>query len=231
MTAPAIVTWLWGEKYSPEHVIRLGEQIRAHTTHEHRLVCVTDRKRIEGWHCVPMPERRPGLEREAIRMWTFSEAAMKLIGDRTLTLDVDMIVCGDLAPFLSERADFAIWKSDSVGKHGYALNPSVMLQRWPNCQLLWKRFMKDPAWVMRNARYAGWTGTEQAVISYYMASAKPRLWTEEDGIYSARLLEDPVDLSIAEPPSDARIVSFHGKRDPADRDLHKRAPWLSKFWG
>ncbi len=231
MTAPAIVTWLWGDKYTAEHVTRLGDQIREKTTHPFRLVCVTDRPAIPGWQCVPLPARLPGTKRQSIRLWTFSEAAMKAIGDRTLTLDIDMIVCGDLAPFLSERADFAIWRSDSTGRHGYALNPSVMLQRWPNCQFIWKRWGKDPEWVLRNALRAGWTTQDQAVISYQMCTEPHVQWTEADGIYSARLLEDPVDRSIAEPPADARIVSFHGKKDPADPALQERAPWLLKYWG
>ena len=232
---PTIVVWLWGDKYSDRHVHMLQAQLQISYPKPHRFVCITDRKSIRGVETIPMPDRASGMVSESIRMWIFSKYARNRLGDWIFMLDLDMILTGDISDLVDDAAPFRIWKSDSFGSHGYALNPSVLLHRNKTMEYLWKRFAQDPAWELKNARKAGWTGTEQAVIGFHLSVDQPDVpvWTAEHGIISYRhLVTDPKEFDLDLPPGGAaRIVSFHGRRDPADPKLRKRAPWIRQYWG
>lgn len=230
-----IVTWLWGTKYTDRHVQVLKHHVSQKMMNlpegeRWRFLCISDRKRIAGVDCVPMPTRRPGMDREGIRLWMFSKEARGILGEKFLNLDVDVAVLGDITDLCLDPAPFKIWRSDSNGRHGFAYNPTVLLHKENALEKVWKRYGKDPVWELKNAHYAGWTGTEQAIIARHVHHHGPPVWTDEDGILSYRLLRH---LNGKEPLGHApecRILSFHGKADLGSAELQAKEPWLKEYW-
>jgi hypothetical protein len=130
---------------------------------------------------------------------------------------------------VTRHEPFVIWRSESVGPQGYALNPSVMLLAAGAQAAIYDRFRRDPRGELAAARNAGFTGTEQAIIGYRLAGTPVPVWTDADGIVSYRSLMTRTDRDLL-PPAGTRIVSFHGRRDPSDSALQARAPWIREHW-
>lgn len=209
-----VVTWKWGNKYTCAHVTNLRRGLETHLHLPFRLVVISDDEGLPDR--LPMPDRPRGAARESIRLWLFSREA-ETIGDRILNLDLDVVPVSDITPLVDRDEPFVIFKSESRGRLGYALNPSVMLFTPGHLTGLWGAFERDAAGVLRDAARAGFTGSEQAVIGNWFKGDAPATWTERDGIVSFRGLGDKRRL-----PPGTRLVSFHGPHDPA----RIAVPWL-----
>lgn len=208
----AVVCWLWGDKYTPHDVHRLRAQVLEDSPGT-RFVCITDRPHIVGVDTIRMPSFPSAMYRESIRLWTFSKQCRAAVGQPDLLLlDLDLSIVGSIVPFLSDPARVRCYKSDSVGVHGYAWNPSVCLVRGNALEPIWKRFTKDPRWTLRNARAAGWTGTEQAIMGWYFSEpdfAHVQAWNEGEQIRGWRWFRE--NGCPSERPAGLEIVSFHGR--------------------
>lgn len=230
-----VVCWQWGPKYGAAHVLRLRSMVGRNLQVPHQFVCITDRAQRPYYdgpadvRFAPMPDVPAGARAESRRLWILSRQASEL-GSRILNLDVDLVIVDDIGPLVDRPEPFVIWQSESVGPHGYALNPSVMLLNAGHLDGIWQSFKRDPAGALAKAKADGFTGSEQAVIGSHFREALPPVWTAADGIVSYRGLvarHDAVDRPL---PAGARLVSFHGPRDPGDPALQERAPWIKQHW-
>lgn len=211
-TAP----WRYRSTYAPATVHALRRMVARHYAKPHRFVCVTDDPRgLDDIETVPIWSEGIDIKPPEGRNWpscyvrlrAFSAEAREWFGDRYVSLDLDTVITGDLAPLFDRSEDFVIWnETDWPGVQHY--NASIWLLTPGTRTQVWDRF--DPARSPREAFRAGGRGGDQAWISHVLGPGEA-VFTPADGVLSYRrlMLEQGSRL-----PAHARIVNFHGIVDP-----------------
>jgi hypothetical protein len=220
-----VVAWRWGSKYTTDHVRRLQAGVGRHLRLPHRFVCLSDTP-MEDVACQPLPYT--GGPKNCRRLWIFSDEA-KQLGDRLLQIDLDMVITDDITPLVDREEPFVVWKSDSVGAIGYALNPSFLLVTAGARAHVWRTFINDTSGVLMRAR-RDCMGSDQAVMTDLLRDANVPVWTEADGIIAYRVVCGPKGERGATLPDQTRVVSFHGPRDPSHPAFQAASPWLAEHW-
>jgi hypothetical protein len=230
-----VVVWKWGKKYTADHVTRMRSMLARHLHLQHRLVCITDQPNElpDGVEAFTLPPAFPYSTQKCMRrLWMYSPKAKRL-GDRLFQLDLDMVITDDITPLVDRPDPFVIWKSDSNVVHGWGYNPSAMLMTPGAKAHVWHDYLADPKGVCQKAEAAGWwvkVNSDQAIMSYLLANEDVPTWTVEDGIHAYRVCAGKHGQRGKFLPDGARIVSFHGPRDPSTPELHAMSPWLTEHW-
>jgi hypothetical protein len=233
---PSIVCWMWngthlGDRpYQPEHVNTLRRAVARVMPSDHRFICVADSsegfdKEVEVF-ITPDEAKEVGQLRSLEagrfpscfrRLWNFSAGA-KAFGERILCIDIDLVPIKDWMPFFERTEDFVGWrpyrdwgKQIRVGGGIYLLTPGTRTE-------VWTRFRGAQS--AREARMAGFRGSDQAWISYRLAAKEP-YFGRDAGIYSIRDFKFKNVL-----PRDARLVQMNGPVKPWRSDL----PWVKEHW-
>ena len=205
--------------------------VARHLPEKHRFICVTDETRgfSADVEVLPTPEsaKRVGAHRSPEgarfpscyrRLWMFSDEAT-VLGDRVLLVDIDLIVTADLRPLFGRTEEFVGWRpfrdwgnKARFGGGIYLMTPGARTRVWTDF---------TGAAAIQRARSMGYRGSDQAWISYKLASSES-YFDRDSGIYSIR------DLDTAKPllPRDARIVQFNGPTKPWD----SRIPWVREHF-
>lgn len=231
-----VVCWIWndhgGRSYTPNHVNVLRRMFARHLPEKHRFICVTDtdigfENGVEilktppeavqaGYLRSPEGERFPSCYR---RLWMFSEAA-KILGERVMLVDVDLVVTQDVTPLFDNDADFLGWRPyrdwGAKMRYGggiYLLTPGTRAHVWDDF-----KGMKS----VKESRAAGFRGSDQAWISYKLGPDEP-YWPRNAGIYSIRDFHEGRTHIL---PPDARIVQFNGPVKPWNSPLL----WARQHW-
>ena len=231
------VCWRWRppmgyrSSFGPETVYALRDMIRAHYHRPHRFVCVTDQpdvlpeiETIPLWSDLsdmpsPLGHSYPSCYR---RLKVFAPDAGRLFGERLVSIDLDMVITNDITPLFDRPDDFVIWgESDFPGRQHYC--GSLWMLRTGTRTKVWTEF--NPKTSPSLARRAGARGSDQAWLSYILGPSEAT-WTRKDGVYSYR---KHIAIRNNELPADARIVAFHGKRDPWDYRT-RNIPWVAKHY-
>lgn len=206
----SIVVWKWKgtREYTSQQVNALKRMIDANYSDPHDVVCVTDDP--EGLHpdirVIPLPafehvEVAPSLPSCFVRLWGFSKEFGELIGHRFLTLDIDVVITGDMRPIWNKPGKFVAWYDPDIAgvcyQGGmYAMDPGA----YPE---VYEFF--DPTDCPAIANKAGYLGSDQAWISYCLKGlVDVPVWNRHDGVYRARNIHTKGDLQKA------RIVQFAG---------------------
>lgn len=228
-----VTTYLWrdptrdnrGYVCQPEHVRILKNMVERNTTVPHKFVCVTDEE-IEGVETVPMNWEKhvPGTVFARL-MQHNPEWARENLGDRILSLDVDVVVTRSLDNILSREEDFVIWRNPNFPKPQRAFYQSSVQLFTPGARPeLFFDFdpQETPKWV--NYRFGG---REQAWISERL-DWDEAYFDERDGIYGAgRLGGEGV---YSELPDNACIVSFPGARAPWQPEVQEKHQWVKEHY-
>ena len=228
-----IVTYLWrdptrdnrGYICQPEHVRVLQNMIARNVTVPYRFVCVTDEK-IDGVDCVPMDWTKhvPGTVFARL-MQHNPEWCRANLGERVLSLDVDLVVTRNIDHILNRNEDFVIWRNPNFPAPKRAFyQSSVQLFNAGARPGLWTDFdpKETPKWV--NWRFGG---REQAWISERLEWDEA-YFSADDGIYGAgRLGGSGVYTDL---PDNACIVSFPGARAPWQSETQEKHSWLKEHY-
>lgn len=230
-----VVCWKWGKKYSTKHVAKLQSMLRRHLTLPHRIVCLTDKPNELPVGVIPakLPAPPKNDTKCLRRMWLYSAEAARL-GDRLLQIDLDVVIVDNIDDIVGRPEPFVIWKGDSNTVHGWAYNATLMLQTPGAKRYVWDRFIANPVGVMAAADADGWwakVNSDQAAATYLMKDDHDvATWTQADGIYAYRVFAGKHGERGQTLPEGAKIVSFHGPRDPSIADLQAKSPWIAEFW-
>lgn len=213
----SVVTFLWGEKYRPEHVATLERMVARHYAAPFRFFCVTNQPlELAGVECVPdrndfadvANPHGPQAPTCYRRMALFRLDAAETFGERIVQLDLDTVLVGDMRPLWDRADDFVIWQDPLYAKQGCG---SMWMLRAGSQSEVWRAFKREP-WRVRDLAFrAGYRGSDQAAISYLLPHTAR--WTRADGVYSHR-----VDCK-AGLPAGAKAVFFHGRVKPWDAGL------------
>jgi hypothetical protein len=241
-----VVTWRWGKKYGPGHVAKMQSMLSRHLHQPHRLVCITDRPKElpKGVEPAAMPSVLSWDFKGLRRMWLYSAEAARL-GDRLFQLDLDVVLTDTIDPIVNRPEPFVIWKSDSNWKDKWAYNATVMLITPGAQEPLWRRYIANPRGIFDEAERDGWgsrVNSDQALACYLLKGQDVPVWTAADGVVAHRVFagkhgdrpcacaETPGVGCGQHLPAGARIVSFHGPRDPSIPYLQEKSRWIREHW-
>lgn len=239
-----VCLWKWGDRYGVEHLEKMQSMLKRHLSLPHEIVCITDNRYTvpAGMHYFSVREtiKRKEFEFNCVRrMWLYSAEAKKL-GKRLLQLDLDMVLTDSIDPIVDRPEPFVIWRSDSTKKpgrpHGWAWNATVMLSDAGARDDVWQAWSRSPKKVARQADAAGWDykcNSDQAIGTYLLLKGQVAEWTAADGIHAYRVFAGPDGMKDKGLPEGCRMVSFHGRRgirNPANKTLQERSPWIREHW-
>jgi diadenosine tetraphosphatase ApaH/serine/threonine PP2A family protein phosphatase len=237
MTPLTIVTWKWKparnyrSEFTSEHVNVLASMVKRHYKHPHRVVCVTDDPVginpsigiIPLWPDLsdlinPHGAHQPSCYR---RLKAFSAEARDWFGDRFVSLDLDCVIVGDMAPLWNRPEEFIIWGSGTDRR--VWCNGSMWMMTAGARKQVWETF--NPKTSPGAAKRSGFFGSDQGWIAHCLGR-KEAMWTIKDGVYSFRVHLNGGSKQL---PSDARVVFFHGKYDPWSAHC-MNIPWIAESY-
>lgn len=240
-----VVTWKWRPsrpyrtQFRSEHVNVLKNRVRECLSMPHRFSCITDDPRgldpdiraIPIWDTyadIPNPSnpQNPSCFR---RLRMYAAEARTLIGERIVSIDIDMVPTGELRPLFDRPEDFVIWGGQSMdGKPSGVpycwYNGSMQLLTAGSRQQVWEQF--DPATSPAAANRARCRGSDQGWIAYVLGYGEAK-WTTDDGVYS---FKNHILSAGGVLPQNARMVAFHGKHNPWDADVQAAHAWVRRHW-
>lgn len=237
MRLESFVCWKWKphrgyrSTFGPETVNTLAAMVRRHYPDPHRFICVTDDPQgiDPAIEIVPLwndyadlvnpfgHPRNPSCYR---RLRLYHPEAAQWFGARFLSIDLDVVILGDLAPIVDRPDDFVIW-GDTNPRTLY--NSSLTLLTAGARSQVWTEF--DPKTSPKKARAALQYGSDQGWVSYCLGKGEA-MWTAKHGVYSYRNEVQPNGDRL---PANARVVVFHGHIDPWSR-AGQAIPWVREHY-
>lgn len=230
-----VVTFKWDKPgyrstFNEGHVNILFNMLKRNSTVPFKMFCVTDNAKdinpditvIPIW---PNPAPHYGGATRPncfVRLKMFSEEVQQMLGgDKSIWIDLDTVITGNIDSILTDPADFKIWKVDGEVS---ACNGSLCMIKHGVRTDIWDTFR--PSDVDKHSAYRGklgLIGSDQAWIMQKL-NDKTEFFGQKDGVYSFRChLKETLDL-----PPKAKIVFFHGQFDPWMDHVKKRWKWVAK---
>lgn len=217
-----VVFWKWRgrpsyrSKFSAHHVNVAANMVRRHYDGPLRINCITDDGDgiDKGIRVIPLWEQYGHIRNPSFmtgpscyrRLKAYSEEFRDIVGPRFVSMDLDMIVVGDLAPLWDRDDDFVIWGDVLLHQRAGvpAYNGSMWMMTAGARRQVWDRF--DPMLSPTKANASGCKGSDQGWVTYVLGAGEA-MWTTEDGVYSWR---KHIRTNGEKLPSNARVVFCHG---------------------
>lgn len=217
--------------FTHTQVNTLHAMVKRHYHKPFEFVCVTDNARLLNpeIRAVPLWDDFAGLTSPHgglnpacyRRLRLYADDARDIIGERFVMLDLDVVIVDDITPVWDVPEDFRIW-GETLRRTPY--NGSMQLMSAGARRQVYDEF--DPAHSPRDARKAGFDGSDQAWISYKLGPHEKR-WTMQDGVFSFRLHVKPHGGKM---PKGARIIFFEGGVDPWTPFAKRLCPWIEEHY-
>jgi hypothetical protein len=234
-----VVCWKWQppkgyrSNFTAANVNTLYNMVKRHYHKPFELVCITDDSTginpfirvvplstVEEFAHLQSPHGgvNPACYR---RLIMYSDKARELIGERFVSIDLDVVLVSDVTPLWDRPEDFMIW-GETLRRTPY--NGSMQMMTAGARRQVYDEF--DPETSPLVARKAGFDGSDQAWISYKLGPHEKR-WTMKDGVFSYRLHVKPNAFKI---PKGARAIFFEGQVDPWSPTAQKLCPWIDEHY-
>lgn len=256
MPVPVVACLKWGTRYPGAYVNRLARAVAAHLPVPHRFVCLTDeadgldpRVEVHPIPAFPLPRAL-----WASGIWpklTFFTPGLFAKGTPVLFLDLDLMIMGDLAPFLAQLRpgtlhlirewNPTLWKLVPVAlRPDRGGNSSVVGWVAGEQDHVLARFAVDPDAARKAYR------NDQAFMTAHAAGLRywPHDWCASFKRHCVWYW--PLNRLLGQPrsPDWARVLVFHGRPDPTDligADPKARwgsprkfgygpVPWVRAYW-
>jgi hypothetical protein len=210
-----VSVWIWGDKYSDDHLAKLETGVARHLRQSYRWMV-----------CRPQPEDRyltvvPGCFAR-LRMFDpdWQERNGIATGERLVCMDLDSVVTGPLDPLFDRPEPFVILQGANAS-NPCPYNGSIMMLRAGYRPDVWSDFSLDVAQTIPRYRFAddqGWLWDRLPGAAGWKAGT-------ESGIYAFQKPGWPSRGTAL--PADARLVVFPGYRDPSQ---FAELPWVQQHW-
>jgi hypothetical protein len=223
----AIITWLWGNKYSPEYVWRLHRGVARNLKQPFRFLLMTERERgldvpagIER-HAIKDPAfcKIPGCFAR-LRMFNPGWQQARELDGPVVCLDLDIVITGSLDALFAHDDPFVVLHGANSSNpcpyncSVFMFQPGAYPELWSDFsipasyKIPFHEFPDDQGWIHHKVpRAAAWhVGPPSGIYAF----RKP-MWPQGDEL-----------------PADARIVCFPGKRDPAA--FVRQLAWIRQHW-
>lgn len=233
----SVVTWRWKpavgyrSTFPVESVNTLKRMVARHYRGDHVFRCVTDDPRgldsdidvVPLWKeladvASPHGPKKPSCYR---RLKAFDASIGPVLGERFVSLDLDVVLTGDVTPLWRRPESFVIY-GDTNPRTPY--NGSMFLLTAGARRQVWEQF--DARTSPQRSKAAGFCGSDQGWISLCLGAGESK-WNQGDGVYSFRNHIQPRGGTL--PPS-ARLVVFHGRANPWDVEMQQRYPFIREHY-
>lgn len=226
----SVVTWRWGNLFSPEFVATLRSMLARHLHLPHQLYCITDQPADVpgGVIAVPMPTGHASTPRCRRRMWQFARERAEIFGPRMLCMDLDVVIVDDITPLVDRPEPTVLWRVGYAGVY----SGSFMLFDTGALHGAWVAFREDPDGypLSTGEKYA----SDQAMLNHYLRGKSVAHWTEADGVrtYFGKGYESKAHHGIGPDsqhlPPGTRIVVLGS----ADKHVleQRMQPWIARHW-
>jgi len=221
-----VVCWKWHERgYRSEFVSRyanvLYRMIKLNYQSPFEMVCITDNP--DGLHSdirtIPLWNDWRECGRCTVRLKLFSKEMRYIIGPRIVSVDLDVVITGDITSLWDTHEEFKI---NAIAVSGQPYNGGMFIMDAGSRRQVWEKFNGISS--MDNAHRLGYKGSDQAWLPYILGPDEPT-WGPDDGVYSYRGGVRRNNL-----PENAKMVFFQGVQDPWDREAQRESPWIKKYW-
>ncbi len=219
-----VVTWFWGDKYSPEYVRKLKNSLLRNVKQEFHFIVMSDQK-LDFLDTAPIQyPKGVTLDRNCfVRLQTFSREWQQSegieIGDKILSIDVDCVVTGELDPLVDTDNKFMIMQGGNFQPCPY--NGALQLLTVGHHRDVWDDFTIDRA---SQVPFHEWPD-DQGWLWHMIPNAAGWKCGPEHGVYVFHKPGWPERSDNL--PEGARVVAFAGKRSPAK---FEHLPWIGKHW-
>lgn len=209
-----IATWIWGSKYTADYVGKLARGIRRNMRTPYRFIVATPQ-----WEDEWLTQAPGCLAR--LRMfdphWQHRQGLRQ--GDRLVTIDLDVVITGDLSPLFDLDASFVILGGANAA-NPCPYNGSIMMLTCGEHAQVWCDFSLE---AIRQVPFYEFPD-DQAWLAHKLPGAVTWRVGASSGIYAFKKPGWPRDDRL---PADARMVVFPGWRDPAK---FTRLSWVQRHW-
>lgn len=206
----------------------MARMVKKHYRREAQVICVTDDPRgidldirviPDDKDFAHVPSPHGGMSPTCYRrLRMFRPDIAKWFGHRFVSIDLDVVLTGDVTPLWDRYEDITLYRDPLYPKQ---YNGSMICMNAGARPAVWTLF--DPERSPRTAQALGYRGSDQGWISACLPNEIAL--GPSDGIYSYRKDIEPTGKL----PDKARIVVFHGRTDPwADG---QKLPWVREHWG
>lgn len=200
-------------KYDERHVLTLASMLHRHGGHE--LICVQDGS-FDLPGSVVMPPSVASLPDYLPKLFAWSPEFHTLIGERFASIDLDVVITGDLGPVLKTDRPFLIWNKANLEPYNtslFALQPGTH-------QRVWTELSSARITAARGSA-AYWTG-DQSWVAHVLGHGEPT-FGEETGVIVYR-----PSLHRQTMPAGALATFLCGPYEPIKE--RKRSEWIRKTW-
>lgn len=231
-----VVCWLWKpltryrSQFNQTHVNTLYRMVARHYDKPFDFVCITDCVDgfLPGVRIVPVWDDHAGLRSLHgplqpscyRRLRIFDPAVAATIAPRFISIDLDVVITGDLKPIFDREEDFVIW---AWPFNRTLYNGTMWMMNADARPQVWTEF--DPVKSPLAAKHAGFAGSDQAWMNYILGPNEATWTAEKDGVHGFRTFRHTGKL-----PKGARLVSFHGLRKPWEEHVRRTHPWVTDYY-
>lgn len=228
-----INTWLWGRAYGPDYVAKLQCGLKRHLDVPYRFIVNTDH--VEGApetvdHPIGGPAELYEIEPADHHLLSIPGCFARLRtfdldwqhrhgvprGDRIVTLDLDLIITGDLGAIFDRPEPFGILQG--VNHHAGKFNGSIWWTTAGYRPDVWSDFSLDAAARAPHASFPDDQAWLEAKLPHAAAVGPV------DGCYA--FMKPGWETGTVLPPA-AKIVAFPGRRDPSQ---FGGLSWVKEHW-
>lgn len=223
-----VITYLWGDKYSPDDARKLEAGLRRGMKEPYRFAVVTDNvdraPDLPMWEIpqedIPLTKMQGCFAR--LRLfdpeWLAGHGIAE--GERVVSLDLDNVITGDLYPLFYRPEPFMILTGANA-TNPCPYNGSVWMVRAGYRPDVWSDFTLEAADKVRHAAFAD----DQSWFAHKLTGVTGWPAGSGSGIYGFQKPGWPKGEAL---PKDARIVAFFGWRSP---EKFKHLDWVRQYWG
>lgn len=242
MVVPWFVLWKWTQPgyrtpYLAEHVNTVVRMMLKHQVPVEKIICVCDDPTgITECRTYPIwpdysdlmnvsGKQLPSCYR---RLKIFDPATLLdmgvNLGDRVVSMDLDVVIMQNFLPLFQRSEPFVGWKVPGT-RHRIVMNGSMFLHTAGEYEWLWKGF--DPNKSPQMAAQAGYMGSDQGYLSHQLVSMRSTggWFPGEHGVLS--FMRDVVRQRLL--PKHTRMVFFPGKHKPWMPEVQKGANWILRY--
>lgn len=183
-----------GGDFTSEYVHRLAENVREHTTRPHRFVCLTDSDEKFACETLPLTDNLPG--------WWSKLELFKTFWGRTVYLDLDTVIVGNIDPLLDYEGPAAL------GQDWYSDKPklSTFVMAWNSPINFIYPTEEEKQEILRNPK--------KMDEFFVVAKLERAKWHVDDVCKILSIVSYKKHCREHGVPDTARIVCFHGKPRP-----------------
>lgn len=194
--------------YRPEHVQWIAKQFAKHAP-KYEFACLSNVE-IPGVKVIPLKYNWQG-------WWSKMELFREDFG-KVFYVDLDTVIVSDLTELLEYNHTFTTWAQPRKVHH---LQSGIMA--WSGYKKnLFEKFAKDPNYWMHECADAKCWG-DQGFIGQNLTEE----WHEFNVLFPGSIGSYKLDYNKKEPPSNCKIVTFHGK--PKPWEVYKSHKFIPSF--